>query len=127
VLEQLSELDKIRAAIEADYRAEKRALLKRTFWMALPFAALAALLLICLPASADEDGAGFEAEALTTYMRSGAETPPGGVGVYDRDFSRRVGTIETLGDGSTVFRGDFGRVEARAERDGDRVTVRTRE
>lgn len=41
-------------------------------------------------------------------------TPLGGAPVVTQHYGKRIGYVEKLADGSTVMRGSFGRVEARA-------------
>ncbi len=81
------------------------------------------------PARAEERD--VRVDALAAFVASGEDTPAGGAGVYSDDFGKRIGTVERLGDGSVVMRGDFGRVVAKVEprrsaEDPLRITVRDR-
>ena len=69
--------------------------------------------------------------ALTVFATTAQKTPVGGIGVYKQEYGKRIGTIETLSNGSTVLRGDYGRIIAkvsprRASTGQQRIEVRER-
>lgn len=110
-------------SLEGEFIRNQRMLFRRTL-KRVGWCLLALLLILASRSAFAAEKVGWEEKALVTFHSAGQETPVGGVGVYDgNDYGRRVGTIETLGDGSTVLRGDYGRVEAKVDRYGN-VEVR---
>lgn len=71
------------------------------------------ILIIAFSVQAEERDKSID--VLSVFSAAGHKTPIGGVGVYTRPYNKRIGRIETLGDGSTVLRGAYGRVVARSE------------
>ena len=114
-----------KALLDKEFKEQQNRDLYNTVRIATALLFLFFILVKCSPAWSDE------VQTLTTFEASGEDTPSGGVGVYSDSYGKRIGTIERLGDGSTVMRGDFGRVIAKVEpRLSDdapiRVTVRDR-
>lgn len=99
-----------------DLRREHSAAQSQLFRKTLKRSALclAAFLLLYSCTPHDSYAADRRVETLVTFDQSGLDTPIGGTDVYERPYSRKIGTVERLGDGSTVMRGEFGRVTARS-------------
>lgn len=108
-VKEIEDIVKMRKRLDAEYEAERKKLARRILKITVPLLALTLLAVQCQPARADDE------EVLTTFTLSGAKTPIGGVGVYSQDYGKRIGTVERLGDGSTVMRGDYGKVLAKVE------------
>lgn len=98
--------------LRREHDAAQRSLLRKTLVRSAVCLGAFLLLYSCVPH--DSYAADRRVETLVTFDRSGQDTPIGGTNVYERPYSRKIGTVERLGDGSTVMREEFGRVTARS-------------